>query len=111
MSRKSENTNFICANCGKSVIALTNGSYRNHCPFCLYSLHVDENTGDRQSKCFGLMEPTDIVYNSKKGYQIVHVCRKCNIKRLNIIAENTKMPDEFDMILRLFSNKTKHCKT
>ena len=103
MSRKSENTNFICAHCGKTVIALTNGSYRNHCPFCLYSLHVDEGIGDRQSFCLGLMEPTGIVYNSKKGYQIVHVCRKCNIKRLNRIAENTEMPDDVDMILSLLN--------
>lgn len=102
MSRKNENTNFVCANCNKTVVALTNGSYRNHCPFCLYSLHVDEGIGDRQSSCLGLMEPREIVYNSKKGYQIIHVCHKCNAKRLNKIAENTVMPDDFDMILSLF---------
>jgi len=103
MSRKSENTSFICAHCGETVIALTNGSYRNHCPLCLYSLHVDKGIGDRQSLCLGLMEPRGIVYNSKKGYQLVHVCRKCNEKRVNRIAENTEMPDDFDMILSLFS--------
>ena len=103
MSRKSENTNFICTHCGKTVIALTNGSYRNHCPFCLYSLHVDESIGDRQSDCLGLMKPVEIVYHSKKGYQIVHVCCKCNAKRLNRIAENTEMPDDFDMILTHFT--------
>ena len=101
MSRKTENAGFICAHCGKPVLALTNGSYRNHCPFCLYSLHVDEAIGDRASKCFGKMEPKAIVYNSKKGYQIVHVCLKCGVRRVNKIAENTEMPDDFDMILRL----------
>ena len=104
MSRKNENTNFVCVNCSKTVIALTNGSYRNHCPFCLYSLHVDKNIGDRQNSCLGLMEPREIVYNSKKGYQIIHVCRKCNTRRLNKIAEDTVMPDDFDMILSLFGN-------
>jgi len=103
MSRKSENTSFICAHCGKTVIALTNGGYRNHCPFCLYSLHVDKNIGDRNSSCYGLMKPVGIEYNSKKGYQIVHVCGKCNVKRLNKVAENTKMPDDFDMILNMFN--------
>ena len=74
MSRKSENTNFICQNCGKLVVALTNGSYRNHCPFCLHSKHVDENIGDRQSSCNGLMKPTGIVYNSKKDIKLfIHV--------------------------------------
>ena len=101
MSRSSENTGFICAKCGKSVVALTNGSYRNHCPFCLYSLHVDEVMGDRQSRCRGLMKPTKILYNSKKGYQIVHVCCKCGARRVNRVAEGTVMPDDFDVILRL----------
>jgi len=103
MSRKTENTNFICANCGKSVIALTNGSFRNHCPFCLYSLHVDESIGDRKSSCNGLMKPTGIVYHSKKGYQIVHLCCKCNVQRLNRVAENTEMPDDFNKVVSLFN--------
>jgi len=101
MSRKHENTNFICANCGDAVVALTNGSYRNHCPFCLYSLHVDEIIGDRNSGCNGLMKPVGIEYNSKKGYQIVHVCTECGFKRVNRVAENTEMPDDFEMILKL----------
>ena len=101
MSRSSENTGFTCASCGKAVVALTNGSYRNHCPFCLYSLHVDEVMGDRQSRCHGLMEPTEILYNNKKGYQIVHVCCRCGARQLNRVAEGTVMPDDFDVILRL----------
>ena len=107
MSRKSENTNFVCQNCGKSVIALTNGSYRNHCPFCLYSMHVDKNIGDRQSSCNGLMKPIGIVYNSKKGYQIIHICCKCSVKRLNKVAQHTEMPDDFDMVLSLFGQVVK----
>ena len=101
MSRKKENTSFRCANCGKPVIALSNGSYRNHCPFCLYSIHIDEDIGDRQSNCQGLMAPAGIEFNSKKGYQIIHVCRNCGVTRLNRIAENTEMPDDFDMVLEL----------
>ena len=104
MSRKSENTGFTCSHCGKPVVALTNGSYRNHCPFCLYSLHVDKSPGDRACECFGEMEPVKIVYNSKKGYQIVHICQKCGVKRVNRIAENTDMPDNFDMILKLLKH-------
>ena len=102
MSRKIENTGFTCVNCGMDVVALTNGSYRNHCPFCLFSLHIDDLVGDRQSSCLGQMRPTGVVYNSKKGYQIVHVCQKCNFKRLNRIAENTEMPDDFSVLLKLY---------
>ena len=33
---------FSCANCGKKIHPEGAGSnHRNHCPYCLYSLHVD----------------------------------------------------------------------
>lgn len=86
MSRKSENTGFVCANCGADVKPLTNGCYRNHCPFCLYSLHVDNLPGDRASGCFGLMKPIGIRYNGKKGWQIIHHCRKCGMEKVNRVA-------------------------
>lgn len=101
MSRKTENTAFICANCGKKVLPLTNGSYRNHCPFCLCSLHVDIRPGDRASGCGGLMEPAGLVYNSRKGYQLVHRCLKCGAVTRNKVAENTVMPDKTELLVRL----------
>jgi DNA-directed RNA polymerase subunit RPC12/RpoP len=102
MSRKAENGSFICAHCSRFVTALTNGSYRNHCPFCLHSLHIDASIGDRANNCRGEMMPIDILFNSKKGYQIVHECQKCGTRRVNKIAENTDMPDDFDEIIKLF---------
>ena len=93
--RKSENCNFICLNCGETVVALTNGSYRNHCPFCLYSVHVDIKPGDRKNKCFGLMIPNEYKYTTKKGYQLKHICSKCGHEQWNKIAENTKQNDLF----------------
>jgi DNA-directed RNA polymerase subunit RPC12/RpoP len=101
MSRETENSGFICVHCNKTVDALTNGSYRNHCPFCLYSLHVDKIIGDRTNDCFGKMKPQGLISNTKKGYQIVHVCQNCGVERVNKIAENTDMPDDFDEILKL----------
>ena len=47
---------FVCAHCGKTVEPLGFTS-RNHCPFCLWSLHVDINPGDRANECRGQMEP------------------------------------------------------
>lgn len=38
---------FICEHCGQHVPKL-GYSCRNHCPYCLYSKHVDVNPGDRQ---------------------------------------------------------------
>lgn len=104
MSKKSENSAFICVNCKKEVVPLSNGSCRNHCPDCLCSLHVDNKTGDRQNSCHGIMKPIGIEFNTKKGYQIVHKCMKCGFIRLNKVAEDTDMPDSFDLILKLMSN-------
>lgn len=107
MSRKSENKSFICRNCGRQVLPLTNGSYRNHCPHCLYSLHVDNVPGDRSSSCGGIMEPAGLVYHSKKGYQIRHKCMKCGAERVNVIAEDTIMPDNYTRICKLSGNLNK----
>ncbi|WP_026909339.1 RNHCP domain-containing protein [Paucisalibacillus globulus] len=93
MGRKEENTSFICENCSNYVMPLTNGSYRNHCPHCLYSKHLDDKPGDRSSSCGGLMKPIDISYHAKKGYQIIHQCLKCKRIKKNKVAENSVQPD------------------
>ena len=61
---------FICEHCGKLVPKLEY-SCRNHCPYCLYSKHVDINPGDRAETCHGTLKPIGIELNSKKGYVIV----------------------------------------
>ncbi|HEX2945605.1 MAG TPA: RNHCP domain-containing protein [Clostridia bacterium] len=99
MGRKDENCSFTCENCGKDVLPLTNGSYRNHCPFCLYSKHVDNVPGDRLCKCKGLMKPIGLGYKAGKGYQVVHMCTKCGAKRVNKIAESTLQADDIEQLL------------
>lgn len=48
------NETFVCKVCGRTVVPEGAGSsHRNHCPNCLYSLHVDINPGDRESDCGG----------------------------------------------------------
>lgn len=93
--RKEENTTFICKNCSTPVAPLTNGSYRNHCPQCLYSLHVDIRPGDRQNTCHGLMRPIDYRQHLKKGYQLLHECTRCENQQWNIVAQDTQQPDHF----------------
>ena len=83
---------------------LTNGSFRDHCPFCLYSLHVDEEVGDRMSGCRGLMEPVGVLFHSKKGYQIRYRCQKCGHEQVNKIAQDTVQPDDMDRICSLMKN-------
>ena len=101
MSHKSENVSFICENCGKEVVPVTNGSYRNHCPFCLCSKHVDVMPGDRASECKGIMDPIGVHYNTSKGWQLVHQCRKCGAKAKNIVAESTLQEDNRELIRKL----------
>jgi hypothetical protein len=103
MSRRAENTGFTCEQCGKAVEPVSDGSYRNHCPFCLYSKHVDNEPGDRLSTCGGLMEPVGATYHTKKGYQIRHRCLTCGAEQLNKAALETVQPDDFDLLIRLVS--------
>ncbi len=96
-----KNNSFVCENCGREVKALTNGSIRNHCPFCLYSLHVDINPGDRASECLGRLEPIAVDYNAKKGWIIVHRCIKCGAIKRNKAAVDDPQADNYELIIEL----------
>lgn len=92
---------FICANCGREVLPLGYSS-RNHCPFCLWSLHLDINPGDRASDCGGPMMPLRVETDSRKGYIIVHKCTKCGELRRNRAAHEAKVqPDDLRLLIRL----------
>ena len=109
MAKKNENTAFICENCGEYVKALTNGSIRNHCPFCLFSKHVDEHPGDRACDCRGMMRPIAVELSSKKGQQILHKCLKCGAEKLNKIAVDSEQSDNMELILDLMRGKGRKC--
>ena len=79
--------------CGTNVQPLTNGSFRNHCPRCLHSLHVDHKPGDRANACRGLMAPVGLAYRRKKGWQIVHRCTVCGQCSVNKVAIDTVQAD------------------
>jgi hypothetical protein len=101
MSRRDENTGFTCGQCGRAVLPLSNGSYRNHCPFCLFSKHVDDAPGDRRETCGGLMAPAGIRYKAGKGYQIIHRCMTCGVERVNKAATDTIQPDDIEALERI----------
>lgn len=86
---------FICENCNKLVDKLGYSS-RDHCPYCLYSKHVDINPGDRQNKCQGLLTPYQIE-KYKNTYKIIYKCSKCNAIHKNIMADD----DDFNIIIKL----------
>ncbi len=98
------NLGFTCAVCGAEVPALANGSYRNHCPHCLHSLHVDVNPGDRASDCGGVLEPVAVEHSGKKGWVVVHRCRRCGEVRRNRAAlDDPACPDDYAALVALAS--------
>lgn len=99
--RAKENSQFICENCQHHVLPVSNGSYRNHCPECLYSKHLDVVPGDRASRCGGLMAPVNYRYSGKKGYQLCHRCESCQQEQWNKIAEHTLQADNFIKFMTL----------
>ncbi|MDR0946672.1 MAG: RNHCP domain-containing protein [Ruminococcus sp.] len=88
---------FVCTVCGRTVEKLGTTA-RDHCPFCLCSLHLDENPGDRAADCGGILRPVGIK-TSKKGIQIEYICEKCKTPKRNIMAAD----DDYDLICNLSS--------
>ena len=94
--------NFICDNCGKNVVKL-NYTARDHCPYCLYSKHVDIMPGDRLNDCMGLLKPITIE-KFKDTYKIVYKCLKCNQIHKNIMAND----DDNNLIIELSTKNVKY---
>ena len=90
---------FICENCKKDVDQLYYTA-RDHCPYCLYSKHVDINPGDRLNECRGLLKPIGIE-KFKDSFKIIYKCDKCNQLHKNIMADD----DDMNLIIEL-SKKT-----
>lgn len=80
---------FICENCGKKVKKL-GYTARDHCPYCLYSKHVDINPGDRKNPCKGMLQPVGIE-KFKDSFKIIYICEKCGKTHKNIMAKDDDM--------------------
>ncbi len=94
---------FVCEHCGREVPPLGYTS-RNHCPFCLWSKHVDVLPGDRACACGGLMEPVSCVPDSRRGYILTHRCVKCGFTGRNKAAVGSETPDDLSLLIQLTAN-------
>lgn len=80
-----EPSSFRCRHCRLDVSTEAVGTaHRNHCPNCLWSRHVDDDTpGDRDSECGSMMEPIAIIVRGGGEWVVVHRCTGCDVVRLN----------------------------
>jgi ribosome biogenesis GTPase len=102
---------FRCAHCHgivSSTPILSGVNNRNHCPYCLWSCHLDLfSAGDRLSACKAAMKPIGLTM--KKGrnkYQresrgelmLIHECVECKTLSINRIAAD----DDSATVIRIF---------
>lgn len=92
--------NFVCENCKRNVTKL-NYTARDHCPYCLYSKHVDINPGDRLNACMGMLVPIDIE-KFKDTYKIIYKCEKCGMIHKNIAANDDNMDKIIELSMKDF---------
>ncbi len=80
---------FTCEHCGEEVTPL-GYTARDHCPYCLYSKHVDIMPGDRANTCKGLLAPVGLE-KFKDTYKILYKCETCGEPHKNIMAKDDNM--------------------
>lgn len=102
---------FRCRHCRNPVSAmsmLSGVNNRNHCPYCLWSCHLDLfAAGDRLSACKGQMKPIGLTMKkSRNKYRLesrgelmlIHECIECNTLSINRIAAD----DDPESIMAVF---------
>jgi hypothetical protein len=96
---------FACRHCHAEVsadAARSGVNHRNHCPYCLWSRHVDlHESGDRLNACKGLMQPVGLTFKQvRKKYasgqpgelMLVHQCTACGALSINRVAADDAVP-------------------
>lgn len=107
------NGDFICAHCHQPVSAdplLSGVNNRNHCPYCLWSKHMDLfEAGDRLAACKAPMQPLGLALKqTRKKYgplaqgelMLVHHCTACQRVSLNRIAADDDRQSLFEIFER-----------
>ncbi len=92
---------FDCTHCGAAV-PIHGRTARDHCPYCLRSLHVDDVPGDRASDCGGLLDPTSCESKSG-GWMIRYRCRTCGAEKTNRALLDGDPADDVRVLAKLSS--------
>lgn len=98
-NQRRKNSDFRCVRCQHYVSAhplLAGVNNRNHCPYCLWSRHMDlEKAGDRLSACKSPMRPVGLTlkqthnkYRRERDGELmlIHACDECGKVAINRIA-------------------------
>jgi hypothetical protein len=90
-----------CRHCGGEFSLDAPGTrHRNHCPWCLWSLHLDDSPGDRASECRGSMEPIAVSARPDGEWLIVHRCCSCHTVHVNRIAGDDSERELLALVVR-----------
>lgn len=92
---------FVCAHCAATV-PRAGRTARNHCPFCLHSLHVDVVPGDRAADCGGLLVPDGAVL-AGGVWTLHHRCSLCGAERRVRALSDVEVPDDPAALRRVAS--------
>jgi hypothetical protein len=86
--RGGQSNTFRCRRCGLDVsIHALGTAHRNHCPNCLWSRHLDDDSpGDRAADCGSLMEPIAVTVRGDGEWVLVHQCTGCDVVHVNRTA-------------------------
>lgn len=96
---------FTCKNCGQTVVPEGAGSdHRNHCPYCLTSVHLDEEPGDRASDCHGKMEPIGVWVRKNGEWALIHRCTVCGKLDSNRVAADDNPMRLLALAMKPFAN-------
>ena len=96
---------FTCKVCGWKVNPPLYGeNHRNHCNNCLSSLHLDNEPGDREANCGGIMEPVGVWVMKNGEWAVIHRCKICGHLSANHIA-----PDDSPVKLIALAMKPVAC--
>ena len=90
-----------CRHCRQEFSTDAPGTrHRNHCPWCLWSVHLDHTPGDRASDCRGGMEPIAISARPDGEWLVVHQCRTCHTVHVNRIAGDDNERELLALVVR-----------
>lgn len=119
--RNQTEAGFHCKNCRvyvSSASFLSGVRNRDHCPYCLWSRHLDLYVaGDRLAACKSLMEPIGLThkvthkkYGSGQGeLMLIHLCTNCERLSINRIAADDDLDTLFVIFERSFRLDPQTC--